>query len=342
MAVRFCPGTTSEALVNGSSAESYLGLSHETTRAIVAVVDRDEGPDAGGPLCSGTFVAPSWVVTAGHCLEIASPAVTIAGDATTPSVTLPVVSSVRNPDVDVALLQVDASALPDAAASAGTGLAPISVGGARAALLARGDAVEMAGYGLTETSILGSLRFLVESITTIDSISITVSGFGASGGCDGDSGGPLLVRAADGSVEIAGVLSTGSASCTEEDIYERLDGIQGWVQSVTGAYTSGDRACGTITTAGRCLNDVAVWCASGQLEALDCSGVDACGWSGPAAGFRCVPSAADPCQGVDSVGACRDDVALQCIHGNLQQRPCGCSTCRLDGATGAPVCRGGS
>ena len=122
---------------------------------------------------------------------------------------------------------------------------------------------------------VGSLGFLVESITliTVDGSSITVSGFGASGGCEGDSGGPLLMRGTDGGVEVAGVLSIGSATCREDDTYARLDTIRDWIQTVTGPYVPVDLGCGGVGPEGRCFYGTAVWCSgSAQLSATACSG----------------------------------------------------------------------
>jgi Trypsin len=168
--------------------------------------------------------------------------------------------------------------------------------------------------------------------------SIAVSGFGTTGACDGDSGGPLLIRGANGTVMVAGVLSVGSLTCTGNDTYVRLDTIGQWVQTVVGAYESVDRACGGIDTAGRCFYGDAVWCANGQIAGQACSGATSCGWDAAQAGYRCVLPTRDPCAGVDSVGTCKGNTALQCNGGELQRKDCGCNTCRIDGTSGAPSC----
>jgi hypothetical protein len=343
-----CPGVSSQAIVGGDARESYLGLPSEQVRAIVSIVDGIEGPDAGGPLCSGVFVTSEWIATAGHCLQIQSPIVIVEGDGSAPRTTLPIVRGVAHPSEDVALLQIgagepgaDASADVEADASATLalqGMTPIPAGDSSVGRLGTGDAVEMAGYGLTESRQVGSLRFLVESVASIDPSSISVSGFGVSGACDGDSGGPLLMRRADGAVEVAGVLSLGSAACRHDDTYVRLDAIRDWIDSVTGAYDAVDRACGGITDEGRCFYGDAVWCAGGELHAQGCSGGQSCGWNATSAGYRCIASGSDPCDGVDSVGRCADNVALECAAGVLHRQACGCAACRIDGISGVPAC----
>jgi V8-like Glu-specific endopeptidase len=325
--------------VNGVADEFYLGLASEQVRAVVQVVDLASAIDAGGPLCSGTFVAPDWVITAGHCLQIQSAAVIVAGDAHgDSSTTFAVLRSVANPNVDVALLNIDVSSATAAQDGGIANLAPIACGGPGVARLSVGDVVEMAGYGLTETLTVGSLRFLAESITEVDATTITVNGFGASGGCEGDSGGPLLIRGPDGSVTVAGVLSIGSSTCREDDSYVRLDAIQDWIQQTTSADAPHASGCGGVSEQGRCLYGSAMWCAAGQLSADTCPGGTRCGWDTAAMGYRCVLPAQDPCSGVDSFGACRDGAAVSCDDGVPDKKLCGCNPCQVDGTTGRPRC----
>jgi hypothetical protein len=333
--VETCPGVTAQALVNGSTQESYLGIGPEQVRAIVQVVDTMESPDAGGPLCSGVFVTPDWVATASHCLQIQTASVLVVSAGGAQEVH-PVIMSVRHPTLDVALLEVDGAALDGGVAPVPIPLADGGLGG-----LQDGDPVEIAGYGRTESGSVGRLSFLVEAVTALDDTSITVNGFGVSGACDGDSGGPMLVRGSDGSVQVAGILSKGSLTCTGDDRYVRLDSIGDWVRGVAGQNTSSDVECGSITSEGRCFHGNAVWCANGDIAGQACSGTMRCGWDANQVGYRCVPASTDPCRGVDAVGACGRNVALQCAGGVLETRECGCSPCRIDGTTGAPRCSGG-
>jgi hypothetical protein len=328
-------------LVNGAAQENYLGLANAQINAIVQVVD---GARLNGALCSGTFVAPAWVVTSRHCLQIVSPKVVVQGQAQTPWAILPVVASVAHPTEDVALLQVDLAAVDAGIADGGVfGVAPMQAGGASVRQLSPGDTVEMGGYGITETRATRSLRFLAESIVRVDPAVITVSGFGSSGACEGDSGGPLLVRGPDGSAVVAAVLSIGSATCLEEDTYVRLDSVQEWIRATIGSQAGGERQCGAITEQGRCLFGQALWCSASTLVAHVCTGATKCGWDPNRAGFGCVDPVADPCRGVDSVGACRDNEALRCRAGVLERETCGnCQTCRIDGKAANPYCAAGS
>jgi V8-like Glu-specific endopeptidase len=332
-----CASATNQPLINGAASERYLGLSQSQVSAIVQIVN---STPITGPLCSGTFVSPNWVVTAQHCLQISSPTVAVQGRVQSPIAVLPIVASVPHPTEDVALLNVDVSVADAGVADGGLLVVePIQTGSARDSALAAGDVAELAGYGLTETRIVRKLRFLSESIVSVDNAMITVSGFGLSGACAGDSGGPLLIRGPDGSPKVAGVLTSGSANCIGDDVYIRLDGIQSWIQAVVGPSPLPPRDCGTITQEGRCLYGSAIWCTGTTLMAQACSGGQKCGWDAGLAAFRCVDPSVSPCGDVDSVGACEAGVALRCNAGVLERDTCTpCGACRVDGATGSPAC----
>jgi hypothetical protein len=319
--------------VQATPNESYLGIGSKQLGAIVQIVDARE-PD--GTLCTGTLVGAEWVVTAGHCLAVESAEVVTRSDSSG-ALRRRVVEAVRHPAVDVALLRLDAAVALHAAA-----LSPVAVAGDGDLDLARGPVVEIAGYGLTETGSSGELRFLAERVVAFDPTSLTVGGFGITGACLGDSGGPLLARAPDGRLVVAGVLSTGSASCRGEDTYVRLDAVQPWLEETTGGLpASVSTDCGTITETGRCLYGSALWCSGTRLVAEACGGEKVCGWDVVELGFRCVSPLRDPCDGVDSVGSCAGGDALFCRDGTLERRACTCAqTCAIDGATGAPFCLG--
>ncbi len=324
-----CPGVTRPPRIDASPQEVYLGLAEPQTRAVVLVTD---GKKPDGAFCSGAFVAPDWVITAAHCLAIPSPVVFASPGGGRPSLVLPVAYTIRHPDSDVALLKVSSS-------SKAQSIEPVGIAGSELASLGMGDVVEMAGYGITRSQPARALHFLVESVVSSDATTITVSGFDASGACEGDSGGPLLARGRDGSPVVVGVLSAGSAGCRGKDEYARVDTLREWVERVVATSATGNRACGGITAEGRCLYGNALWCAGNELVTTTCTSGQHCGWDRDAAGFRCVDSSTDPCGGVDSIGACRGDGTARCPNGVLQQSPCTCgATCRAHGQTGTPYC----
>jgi hypothetical protein len=326
-----CPASTEEPLFNATTVESYLGLAAAELLAIVPIVDDTE---SGGPLCTGAMIAPDWVVTAAHCLQIDPAQVVVSANQPQPLV-VPVIERVGHPSLDVALMKMELSGVQMAAAE----IAPLGVADTDTFVADAGVVVELAGFGTTEEGDTRELRFLAEPIVTVEAESIVVDGFGANGACQGDSGGPLLARGPDGAVLIVGVLTRGAASCVDEDRYVRLDVMSDWIEESTGSLVPGDTTCGGITEEGRCLYGSALFCERDTLQAAACAGETSCGWDQNQAGFRCVRTAADPCRGVDSVGTCRSNVALSCDAGTLEQETCGCGqTCRIDGKTGRPHC----
>jgi hypothetical protein len=289
-----------------------------------------------GALCTGTLVAPDWVLTARHCLQINPALIAIPGTRANPSPTfLPAVRSVAHPFRDLALLALD---LTDAGAEV-SGVVPMRPAAETTDRLTLGDRVEIAGYGLTETGETNGLRFLVEPISAIIYAEFTVDGLGAAGACQGDSGGPLLLREQDGAVAVAGVLTGGSVSCVERDVYTRVDDVSDWVLQTIGGLTPLNRECGTISEEGRCLYGDALWCRNGELVVESCSNGTRCGWNERTAAVGCVEPSGDPCQGVDSFGACRDNTAAFCNRGVLEEERCvACNGCRIDGKTARPKC----
>jgi secreted trypsin-like serine protease len=326
-----CPKTTQQAIVNGASQETYLGLADAEVRAIVHIVD---GIDPEGALCSGILIDPHWVATAQHCLEVPNPVVLVAASDQGAAVRAAILRVVAHPSEDVALLEIDTS---DGATDGIDGIRT----GPSVGNLSVGDVADLAGYGQTETGASRDLRFVAEQVTMIDEEAITMNGFGSSGACLGDSGGPLLVRGPDGSPIVAGVLSLGSASCRDDDTFVRLDVLESWLVDVVGSGAPHSRPCGSITATGRCLYGSALWCAGDMLAAQACSNGQRCGWDIGVAGFRCIQPLHDPCDGVDTIGGCRQNVAMRCELGSLQSTACGaCQTCLIDGRSGAPRCAG--
>jgi hypothetical protein len=221
-------------------------------------------------------------------------------------------------------------------ATEGAPIAPASPG---ATELSSGDVVELAGYGVTESGTARQLEFLAESIVALDETDVVVSGFGANGACDGDSGGPLLARDTRGAAVVLGVLASGSPSCREEDRYVRLDVVRTWLETITGPYAADPATCGNIDERGRCLNGRALRCSGTELVSESCASPAHCGWDTQGMAFRCVSPGEDPCEGVDSFGGCRDNTAIRCLDGKLEREPCGCGqTCRVEGRTGEARC----
>jgi hypothetical protein len=324
-----CPAVSQQQLTHATARESYLALGQAQIRAIAEIRAHDDAAQS----CSGVFVAPGYALTAKHCLEIAKPDVVTASGAS--ALTLPVLESTANPTLDLALLRVDAAALnsPDEP------LTPIPTASLDSTQIAAGDAAELAGYGLTETGSSDELRYLVEVVSSVSNGQIVVDGLGRSGACEGDSGGPLLVRSGAGTVSVAGILSAGSSTCLGKDDYVTVAPAASWLASVVGSQPAPSTSCGALTTEGRCFRGTPVWCQAGELNTDACGPGRACGWDEAIGGFRCIEPANDSCVGVDSVGSCREGAALRCNQGRLVREACApCGACQVDAETGEPHC----
>jgi secreted trypsin-like serine protease len=212
--------------------------------------------------CTGTVIAPTAVLTAGHCaydafgnpLPASAYTVTIGTSVVAPvaaqdagaehiAVTSvkPYGSSTTTLHGDVAVLQL---ATPTAAA-------PVALATpADAAAIAAGTAVTVAGWGKTSDAGTPSpvLRQGVENVLTNGSCLAGNQYFdprfqlcaqapaNASAICSGDSGGPALVSTAAGWVEV-GVVSyhVGEHCGTGADSYARVSTLQPWIASQVAA-----------------------------------------------------------------------------------------------------------
>jgi hypothetical protein len=234
-----CPpldGEVKQAIVNGTAVELYLGLGSKDIRAIVAIRDGD-GPRAA--LCTGALVRPDRVLTSAHCLAMQSPRVQIELPDTVHRFAT-VVSADAHPELDVALMTIS----PPLSAEEQQASHPFAVGFDLAQTNWVGERVELAGYGVSELGQADGLRFAVESVFELNDTKIRVNGWHRSGACEGDSGGRLLIRDAAGRPTVAGVLSTGSASCVEHDSYIRADKFATWLESLLDATTRDRADCG--------------------------------------------------------------------------------------------------
>ncbi len=308
----------------GTSTPTYLPLAPEQVLAIGTF-------EVTG--CSGTLIAPRWVLTAHHCDVQIGDAFCIGTDPAAPNTCIRIEQVANEPDGnDLTLLRLERDAserLPS--------VRPIPILTETMDASWVGRTAEAAGYGRQEDGSSGEREFTAEPIVEVGDPFLTIDGEGRHGVCFGDSGGPVMVISSSGVVRVAGALSYGDSSCVGRDRFTRTDLFADWIQSLSGPVLDEGASCGPITPEGRCIDGRAIWCEDGSLRAEDCP--VRCGWSPSESAFRCI-AMSDPCEGVDGFGRCEDGVAIWCEAGELRRRDCpACGErCVLDPDAGGANC----
>ncbi|MDO8210906.1 trypsin-like serine protease [Conexibacter sp. CPCC 206217] len=208
--------------------------------------------------CGGTVIAPTVVLTAAHCVVDArtgSPrpargiAVTSGRLVTAQAGSGQDLGATRvlvDPLFDPATIRNDAALIFLTAPAAVAPMPLLSAG--EAALAAPGTRVAFAGWGATigssdqpspqllstTTTLLEDTacgRLLGDDFDPAVTLCAVDAGSFASSTCHGDSGGPLLLRRADGSWVQAGITSWGSLGCDPRvpQAFTRVSAVGGWI-----------------------------------------------------------------------------------------------------------------
>jgi secreted trypsin-like serine protease len=255
-------GGASASIVNGKAAtiEEFPSL---------AYVQADEGKH--GFSCTGTVVAPRVILTAGHCVEDPETGrITPASDylvatgVADPSKSGPgnvfhVAEAHAFPDFDPGALRGDAALL---ILTAPTPAPPLPFAGAADAPLFEGGAiVQLAGWGLTSANAKQAPKSLRTTTTMVQGSTLCKNktrsyyppyspavqlctlapGAKKSGGCFGDSGGPVIAHRADGSPVELGIVSTGAPGCNPSlpNVFTRADYVGAWIAQWIAAAETG-------------------------------------------------------------------------------------------------------
>lgn len=236
----------------------------------LAYIEARQSPQVGSS-CTGTVIAPRVILTAGHCiLDIESGRTTkpdayavATGVADLRQITEANVSLVSRalvyPKFDPGTLHGDAGLL---VLSTPTTAPPIPLAtGADAALYGGGDPVRLAGWGLTNFESSETPAVLQTTAAVVQEPSFCKSHVrsfypfyspgqqlctktppqNVSGGCFGDSGGPVIATRPDGTPVEIGIVSTGAPRCktTQPNIFTRADRVSTWAMEWVAAVETG-------------------------------------------------------------------------------------------------------
>jgi uncharacterized protein (TIGR03382 family) len=211
-------------------------------------------PGAGGDeaLCSGTLVAPTVVLTAGHCYDDANPPDNVVIGA----------STLATPDDGETIAIAAAFVFPDPAATEDVTVLVLATPSSKpprkiatgwaSTDITNGAKVALVGFGAVNADGDQFVDELQEAHATVTDFDCATSSgcnaaarpageLGAGGGgidtCPGDSGGPLYLTTDYGDF-LAGVTSRSyddaQLVCSDGGIYVRPDKIVGWIEQVSG------------------------------------------------------------------------------------------------------------
>lgn len=200
----------------------------------------------GNFICTGSIIDQDMVVTAAHC--VAAPADTLRivfardlNNSVSKSDVLPITGYLANPgwqgeasqgvdQHDIAVIHLNGT-LP-------AGYKPATLLSAQAsAALKKGDATELAGYGITNAQTqdgAGTLREVgVKILKQIGTTEVVLDQRSGHGACHGDSGGPAFVKVG-GQLQLWGVTNRGYPDnapddCVHYAVYTRIEAYADWI-----------------------------------------------------------------------------------------------------------------